>query len=83
MTHLNFNHIVAVQDAIRVFETGLNDGREAKYHKALEKDIRYLIEARDILKAMYDNPTLPFNDAEPSLAQSILNDIDNEPNEAF
>lgn len=83
MTELKFKHITAVTNAIRLYQTCLDDHFQKHLHKQVQRDQENLIEARDILLAIYRNPTLPFNDSEPSLAKAILNHIDDEPNAAI
>lgn len=83
MTKLRYKHIAAVTSAIKLYQTCLDDHFQTHFHKQVEREQNDLIEVREILRAMHRNPTLPFTDAEPSLAKATLNHIDDEPNEAF
>ncbi|GAI09045.1 unnamed protein product, partial [marine sediment metagenome] len=83
MIKLQYKHITAVTNSIRLLQTCLDDHFQTHLHKQVERDQNDLIEVREILRAMHRNPTLPFTDAEPSLAKTILNQIDDEPNQAF
>lgn len=82
MASLQHKHIASLQHAIRVFESGLEEKKEAKYHKGMERDIKNLIEARDILLEIYRFPSLPFVEVKAVPDAPVLNPITEEPDES-
>lgn len=82
MTSLQFKHIASLQHAIKVFESGLDDEGVAKYHKCIVRELKNLIELRDIVLEIYRNPFFPAVIVEPPAEAPVLNPIGDEPDEA-
>lgn len=83
MTKLQFKHISAVTSAMKLYQTCLDDNFQSHVHKSVQREMDTLIELRDILLEMHRNPSLPFTTLEPSMADPILDQIENEPDGAF
>ncbi|GAG72521.1 unnamed protein product [marine sediment metagenome] len=83
MMKLQYKHITAVTNSIRLLQTCLDDHFQTHIHKQVERDQNDLIELREILRLAHRNPSLPFGDSDQSLAKMTLNQIDQEPNSAL
>lgn len=54
------NHCDAITRGIALLKSGLSEVFEARFKKALERDMLLMSEVKDMLRNIIENPTLPF-----------------------
>lgn len=55
------NHCDAITRSIALLKSGLKEVFEARFKKALERDMLLMSEVKDMLRNIIENPTLPFS----------------------
>lgn len=82
MTKPKLKHIAAVTRTQHLLSTGMNEDSTPELRKSIEEDVQTLREVREILYEIMQNPTLPFTVSTEPEAVPVLNQIEDEPNEA-
>lgn len=72
-------HLGAITRSQALLKSGLADVLEKRFHKEIQRDLILLGEVREMLFEVMANPTLPFTEIEPPLAEPMFDHINEVP----